>query len=46
MQPAATQREVITAMADAGIVVVTLPISSMHLQDRAPGMTNGRFRAR
>ena len=39
VQPEATQREVIAAVAQAGIAVVTLPMCNMYLQDRVPART-------
>jgi len=39
VQPEATQREVIAAVAEAGIAVVTLPMCNMYLQDRASNRT-------
>jgi len=39
VQPEAVQREVIAAVAQAGIAVVTLPMCNMYLQDRVPART-------
>lgn len=39
VQPEAMQREVIAAVAQAGIAVVTLPMCNMYLQDRVPART-------